>query len=197
MRRQGIRHWLRRVVRKEDGSVTVEMLVSVMVINAFLMAFYIWWETYNSHAMVDRVTYTVNDLITRQEGVTINRAMLDGLETTAEFILEPNMNAEIRFTQVTLQPGPTAEAPPVLNIDWSYSPCGALPMAVAGDGFDQASLPMMAVGSTMIVTDVRAPFISTFDLIPSLTFERRAVSLYRSVQRFNALEGDGTAACID
>lgn len=189
-------HRLRRFWREETGSGTVELLVSVMVINMMLMAFFLWWGTYNSHALVDRMTYTINDLITRQRGTVLERRFLDGLERTAEFILDPEQDASIRFTQVTLVPGETELDPPTVEVDWSYSPCGALPAAVEGAGFDVASLPMMAVGATMVVTDVQVPYVSTFDLIPSLVFDRRAVSLYRFETRFD-LDGAGTSTCID
>jgi Flp pilus assembly protein TadG len=189
-------HRLRRFWRDETGSGTVELLVSVMVLNMLLMAFFLWWGTYNSHALVDRMTYTINDLATRQRGTVLQREFLDGLERTAEFILDPEQDAAIRFTQVTMRAGETELDPPRIEVEWSYSPCGALPAAVAGTGFDVGSLPMMAVGATMIVTDVQVPYVSTFDLIPSLVFDRRAVSLYRFETRFD-LEGGGTATCID
>lgn len=189
---QRIRQWRRH----EAGSVTVELLGSILVINMFLLAFYLWWQTYHAHALVDRMTYTINDLITRQHGLVIERRFLDGLETTAEFILDPDQNAAMRFTQVTMRPGNNPGDPPFVDVDWSYSPCGAMPPAVQGPGFDTASLPMMAVGATMIVTEVEVPFTPTFDLVPALTFERRAVSLYRFEIRFD-LQGDGTVTCID
>lgn len=182
--------------RQEAGAITIEMLGSVVVLNMLLVAFYLWWAAYSSNALVDRMTYTVNDLVTRQRGVALDRAFLDGLERTAEFILDPDQNATLRFTQVTLRDGAAPTDPPVIEVDWSYSPCGARPAAVAGPGFDVASLPMMAVGATMIVTEVQVPYASTSDLIPSLLFERRAVSLYRFEPRFD-LTGTGTVTCID
>lgn len=187
---------LRRFGREDTGAVTIEMLFSVLLINMFLVSFYLWWGAYNAHALADRMTYTINDLITRQRGTELQRSFLDGLERTAEFILDPDQNASIRFTQVTLRPGPTPDAPPEIDVDWSYSPCQALPLAVPGTGFQPADLPMMAVGATMVVTEVQVPYISNFQLIPSMVFERRAVSLYRFEQAFT-LTGTGTTTCID
>lgn len=192
----GIGRRFSRFGRDRSGAVTIEMLASVVLLNMFMMSFYLWWQAYNSHAIVDRMTYTTNDLITRQRGLVLDRSFLDGLETTAEFILNPDQDAAIRFTQVTLQPGPFPGDPPQIQVDWTYSPCDALPLAEAGAGFDANVLPLMAVGATMIVTDVRVPFISTFDLLPSILFERRAVSLYRFESRFD-LGGTGTSVCID
>jgi Flp pilus assembly protein TadG len=196
MRAKAMMRRLRRFGRDRSGSITIEMLTSVLVINMLLLAFYYWWQTYSYHALVDRMTYTVNDLITRQRGLTLERRFLDGLETTAEFILDPDQDAKVRFTQVTMRPGDAPGDPPYIAVDWSYSPCQAKPMAMAGPGFDAQSLPMMAVGASMIVTEVEVPFTPDFDLIPELTFERRAVSLYRFEMRFD-LEGDGTSTCID
>lgn len=196
MRATGLTRRLRLWGLRESGAVTVELLFSVVIINIFLVAFFIWWQMYNSHALVDRAAYAVNDLITRQRGLALDRRFLDGLETTAEFILDPDQNAQLRFTQVTMRPGTNPGDPPFIAVDWSYSPCGALPAAVAGPGFDTTTLPMMAVGASMVVTEVQVPFIPTLDLLPALTFEQRAVSLYRFEMRFN-LQGEGTATCID
>lgn len=185
---------LRDFLRRTDGSATVEVVFSLLILNMFLSAFLLWWGAYNAHAIVDRATYTVSDLITRQRGTALQRPFLDGLERTAEFLIDPDQDAAVRFTQVTLVAGATAGDPPTLQIDWSYSPCSALPAATAGPGFDTASLPAMAVGASMVVTDMRVPYVSTFSLIPSMTFERRAVSLYRFEARFD-LAGSGASTC--
>lgn len=187
-------HRWRGFLRRQDGDATVEMVFSVIILNIFLSAFVLWWGAYTSHAAVDRATYTVSDLVTRQRGTTLQRPFLDGLEKVAEFLIDPDQNAAVRFTQVTLVAGATTNDPPELRVDWSYSPCGAMPAAVAGPGFDTASLPMMATGATMLVTDMEVPYVSTFDLIPSITFERRAVSLYRFEARFD-LAGSGGTSC--
>lgn len=196
MRAGGIMRHVRRFGLDRSGAITIEMLASVIVLNIFIMSFYLWWQAYNSHALASRMTYTISDLITRQRGIELDRGFLDGLERTAEFILDPDQDAAIRFTQVTLQPGAAPTDPPTIQVDWSYSPCDALPATEIAAGFDASDLPMMAVGATMIVTDVAVPFSPTFDLVPPMVFERRAVSLYRFEPRFN-LAGTGTATCID
>jgi hypothetical protein len=187
---QPLRHFLRRT----DGVGTVEVVFSVIVLNMMLMGFYLWWGAFNAHALVDRMTYTVSDLVTRQRGVELNRSLLDGLDRTAEFILDPEQDAAVRFTQVSMVAGATEGDPPTLVVDWSYSPCNALPAAVVEPGFDAASLPLMAPGSSLIVTDVQVPFTSDFELIPSMTLERRAAALYRFENSF-ALVGQGAATC--
>lgn len=183
-----------RFLRGEAGAVTVELVFSVVVLNMLLMAFFAWWQTYSSHAIVDRAAYTISDLVTRQRGTVLQRSLLDGVDRTAEFIIDPELDAAVRFTQVTLLAGATPTDPDTLRIDWTYSPCSALPAAQAGTGFDVASLPVMAEGASMLVTDVRVAFPSMFDLIPSMTFDRRAVALYRFENSFT-LEGTGASTC--
>lgn len=185
---------LRTFLRRTDGSGTVEVVLAIVVLNLFLVAFYFWWGAYNAHALVDRTTYTISDLVTRQRGVELNRRLLDGLDRTAEFILDPDQDAAIRFTQVTKEAGQSPGDPGTIRIDWSYSPCNAMPAAQAGPGFDIQTLPMMADGSSLIVTDMQVPFVSELDLIPSITFERRAAALYRFENRFT-LVGEGAVTC--
>lgn len=184
----------RDYLHRTDGVGTVEVVLSIVVLNMCLVAFHFWWGAYNSHALVDRTAYTISDLVTRQRGTELNRSLLDGLDRTAEFILDPDQDAAIRFTQVTMVAGPNPDDPSTIRIDWSYSPCNALPAAQAGEGFDAASLPMMANGSSLIITDVQVPFASTTELIPDMTFERRAAALYRFENSF-ALVGQGATSC--
>lgn len=179
---------------REDGVATVELIMAVVILNMFLMAFYTWWNAFNNHAIVDRAAYTVSDLVTRQRGTVLQRSLLDGMDRTAEFIIDPDLDASVRFTQVTLVAGNTETDPDTLRIDWTYSPCSALPAAQLGSGFDIASLPVMAEGASMLVTDVRVEFPSSLDLLPSLTFERRAVAIYRFENSFS-LDGTGASTC--
>lgn len=193
-RRGGMMRLLARFARRTDGAVMVDVVLSLVILNMMLWAFFLWWSAYNSHAQVDRMAYTVSDLVTRQRGTVLQRSLLDGLDRTAEFILDDDQDAAIRFTQVTLVAGADADDPPELRIDWTYSPCSALPAAAPGPGFSVEDLPLMATGATMIVTDVLVPFESQFALIPSMEFERRVVAIYRFEQSFT-LEGAGASSC--
>lgn len=192
---KGLRLAVRRFLRDGRASATVEMVLAVATLNMLMGAFFLFWKAFSAHAAAERTSFTVNDVITRQEGVELQRPLLDGLESMAEFMFDGEEDVAVRFTQVTFRKDQPTDVEAQIFIDWSYSPCGELPEAVAGAGFDVASLPIMAENATMIVTDVAVPFWSPMPLIPSMTFERRAVSFYRFEPRFT-LAGTGTSDCL-
>lgn len=196
MRDRGLRAAVRRFLRDSGASATAEMVIAVATLNMMMGAFFLFWKAFGAHALADRTAFTVNDLVTRQRGVELQRPLLDGLERMAEFMLDADQDVSVRFTQVTFRKERPTDPSAKIMIDWSYSPCGELPAAVAGDGFDVASLPVMAENATMIITDIEVPFWSPMPMIPSMTFERRAVSVYRFEPRFN-LAGAGGSSCSD
>lgn len=196
MRSWNLRAAVRRFLRDSGASATVEMIIAVATLNMMMGAFFLFWKAFSAHAMAERTAFTINDLVTRQRGLELQRPFLDGLERMAEFLLDGDQLVSVRFTQVSFRKEEPSDANARIMIDWSYSPCGELPVAVAGPGFDAAALPLMAENATMIVTEVEVPFWSPMPVIPSMTFERRAVSIYRFEPRFD-LAGAGTTSCSD
>lgn len=196
MRSWNLRAAVRRFLRDSGASATVEMIIAVATLNMMMGAFFLFWKAFSAHAMAERTAFTINDLVTRQRGLELQRPFLDGLERMAEFLLDGDQLVSVRFTQVSFRKEEPSDANARIMIDWSYSPCGELPVAVAGPGFDAATLPLMAENATMIVTEVEVPFWSPMPVIPSMTFERRAVSIYRFEPRFD-LAGAGTTSCSD
>ncbi len=148
---------LRRFGRDTRGAAIVELMFALIVVNLVLVAFFVWWEAYRAQSRVERVAYTISDLISRQRGTTLTRPFLDGLERTAEYLMTADQDAAIRFTQVTRTSGTHPNLSGIV-INWSYSPCGRIRTAQTDPDFSKANFPMMAVGATMIMVEVRVPY---------------------------------------
>lgn len=200
--RQRLLHRIRRFATETRGSAIVEMLFALMILNFILLAFYMWWDAYRQQARVERTTYTISDLISRQRGASMDRTFLDGLERTAEYLLREEQDAAIRFTQVSRTSGTPANGTSGLTINWSYSPCGRFRTAQTDPQFNLAEFPIMALGSTMIMVEFRVPydpetlFDTTIGLEPQ-TFERVVIAMPRFENRPFTLFGIGTSTCIN
>lgn len=203
--------WFRRT---EDGSAAViEMLMALALINMLLMSFFGWWEAYRAQATLERTAYTVSDLIARQRSAALSRTFLDGIERTAEYLVDDSMDVSIRVTQVTRTSGAPTLADGTINtsglvVNWSYSPCNKLPSPVGNLQFLR-DLPMLSVGPPILVVEVSAPYTSRvvewamdnsgFNVgleEDSITFSRKVLFMPRFATTFGALTGAGTAACI-
>lgn len=194
---------VRHFVQDTRGVVLAEMIFALIIVNFVLVAFFVWWEAYRAQARVERVAYTMSDLISRQRGTTLTRPFLDGLERTAEFLLTPDQDAAIRFTQVTRVSG-THPNLSGLAINWSYSPCNRFLPAQNDPTFSRAAFPMMAVGATMIMVEVRVPFEPPAALDDLVGLEDRVFT--RSVVAMPRFESNpftvpaspaGTTTCIN
>ncbi|MEY4982397.1 MAG: hypothetical protein RIR62_663 [Pseudomonadota bacterium] len=188
--------------RDTRGAALVEMLFALILLNFVLIAFYIWWDAYRQQARVERTTYTISDLVSRERGSTLQRPFLDGLERVAEYLLREEQNAAIRFTQVTRTSGTPANGTTGLTVNWSYSPCNRYPPSRTDPSFDLNEFPIMALGSTMIMVEMRVPYdpeslLETFVGLNPQTFRRAVIAMPRFENQPFTLQGTGTSTCID
>ena len=193
---------IRRFGRDTRGSAIVELLLALVLVNLVLTAFFVWWEAYRAEARVERTAYTISDLISRQRGDFLQRPFLDGLERTAEYLLGPDEDAAIRFTQVERFDGvhPNLSG---LRINWSYSPCGRIPRAQDDPTFSLAAFPMMAVSASMIMVEVYVPYRPRSSLhravgLSDEVFSRTVIAMPRFESRPFTLAASpaGTGTCI-
>lgn len=200
---QSILGRLRRFRDETRGAALIEMIFALIITNMALVGFTVWWDAYRAQARVERTAYTLSDLITRQRGTTLTRPFLDGLERTAEFLLRPEQDAAIRFTQVTRQSG-TPPNVAGLVVNWSYSPCGRFLPAQNDPTFSLANVPLLNVGATVIIVEMRVPFsprngLEVLSGLDDEIFYRRIAAMPRfESQPFqNPASPAGTTTCIN
>lgn len=177
------------------GAVMIELIFAAVLTNTVLAAFFVWWDAYQAQARVEKTTYTISDLISRQRGTTLTRPFLDGLERTAEFLLMDDQNARMRVSQVTRTSGNVNDTTG-LTVNWTYSPCNAMPAITADPNFRLSMVPMLAVGSSIIIVELVVPFDPEYSIgIDPVTFRRSVMALPRFEQSFT-ISGTGTTTCI-
>lgn len=205
---------LARFRRTEDGSSgVIEMLMAMSLINMVLLSFFGWWEAYRAQATLERTAYTISDLIARQRVSALSRTYLDGIERTAEFLVDEDMDVTMRVTQITRISGLPTLADGTINttglvVNWSYSPCNAMPSPVGDMGFLR-NLPLLSIGPPLLVVEVSAPYQSRivewamdregFNVgleSDTITFSRKVIFMPRFAPTFGTPTGTGTAECI-
>ena len=150
-----LRRALRRFAARTSGSMTVEALLIVPVMAMGMTGFYSFWDAYKTQNVVQKAAYSVSDMLSR-EMIPATPTFLNGLETTLEFLI--GSNASIRVTSIRR----TSDGPlglTGLDVLWSYSPGNAmLPLTEATLTQVEPDIPMMAVGSNMVMFEVRVPY---------------------------------------
>ena len=153
---------LRRFRAATSGSLVVESVFIVPILALGMTGFFAFWDVYRTQNMVQKGAYAVADMLSR-EMIPATPAFLDGLETTLEFLIRED--ARLRITSLRrLSDGPTGVRG--LTVLWSYSPRnGMTPLTNATLSTIEPHIPMMAIGSNMVVFEVQVPYVPVTDIL--------------------------------
>ena len=164
---------LRRYRDRTQGSMVIEAIFAVPVLAMGMTGFFTFWDAYRTQNEVQKATYAVADMLSR-EMVPATPAFLDGLEDILEYLVRED--ARLRFTSIRrTSDGPTGATG--LDVLWSYSPSNGLPVLTDTTvGTVEPALPMMAIGSNIVLLEVEVPFAPMTDILSvSLLTERVAM----------------------
>lgn len=194
-----LRHSLLRshFARDTRGSIVIDSISGVLLLSLSATAFFAFWEAYQVQNRVQKATYTISDLISRQRGTTLTRPFLDGMEQTAEFLMHDNQNAIMRVSQVRRTSGIATDTAG-LTVDWSYSPCNAkTAITTATISTIRDKLPLIDLGAALVVVEFDVNFDAGMKEINfgQMNFSEVLSSLPRFEQQFS-LTGTGTSTCI-
>lgn len=156
------RHLLRRFRDGTSGSLTVEAVFIVPIMMLGFMAFFAFWDAYRTQNTVQKASYAVADMLSR-EMIPATQPFIDGLEDTLEFLIQ--RDARIRVTSLRrVSDGPTGVTG--LDVLWSYSPNNVmLPLTDATLSNIEAAIPMMSIGSNMVMFEVVVPYTGISDIL--------------------------------
>ncbi len=153
---------LRRYRDRTSGSMVIESIFAIPILALGMTGFFTFWDVYRSQNMVQKASYAVADMLSR-EMIPATPAFIDGLERTLEFLIRED--ATLRVTSIRrTSDGPLGTVG--LDVLWSYSPNNALLPLTEATLFEiDEEIPMMAVGSNMVVFEVVSPYAPLTDIL--------------------------------
>ena len=141
---------LTRFFRDERASISVEIVVCLTVLLWAYAVFFMWWDGFRTAMKVEKATYTVSDLMSRELGM-IDQAYVDGMNTMFGFLTNEDDGTSMRVSVVSrkLQADGVTE---YNALEWSH---------VSGTGFAphtdmtaiDARIPMMGLGAQVVVVE--------------------------------------------
>lgn len=157
-----LRRALRRFASRNSGSMTVEALFIVPVMAMGMSGFFAFWDAYKTQNVVQKAAYAVSDMLSR-EMVPATPAFLNGLEQTLEYLIDGE--ARIRVTSIRrTSDGPLGLVG--LDVLWSYSPNNVMVPLTEATLFEvEPDIPMMAVGSNMVIFEVSVPYAPVTEIL--------------------------------
>ncbi|OYU20165.1 MAG: hypothetical protein CFE34_01695 [Rhodobacteraceae bacterium PARR1] len=186
-----------RFARDTRGSIVVDSFSGILLLSLGASAFFSFWEAYQVQNRVQKATYTISDLISRQRGTSLSRTFLDGMEQTAEFLMHDDQNAIMRISQVRRTSGIATDTAG-LTVDWSYSPCNAKPaITTATISTVRSKLPLIDLGAALVVVEFDVSYDPGMAEIGfgMMNYRGFLSSLPRFEQQFS-ITGTGTTTCL-
>lgn len=170
---------LRRFGEEDSGSVVIEALIILPLFIWAYIALFVYWDAYKSANAVQKASYTLADMITR-ESAPISTTYLNGLQSVSRYLVDTRMPLRMRMTSVTWRATDNR-----YSVLWSHSPGGAMPVLTnANLSTVVANIPLLADGDTYVIVEVAADYTPSFNVgLPTTSFREFVVMRPRFVPR--------------
>jgi hypothetical protein len=143
-----MRRLFRRFRRCEEGYMVVEATIILPFLLWGYIALYSYWDAYRVMTDVQKASYAVSDLITRQQA-PINANFINGMRMAMDSMLATPEEAEIRVTSLTWR-----QANNRYEVLWSRVSGSPMPQLVTADLVAlEPRIPEMFDGDTAILVE--------------------------------------------
>ena len=150
---------LRHFARREDGYMVVDTVMALPFLLWAFVALFSYWDGYRAATQVQKATYVVADLISREQR-TIGAAYINGMRRSMNQILPGRLDAELRVTAIVW-----IQARNRFEVEWSAvsgSPAPLLTTALLAPLVSK--IPRMDDGDTAVIVETWVDYEATFVL---------------------------------
>lgn len=148
-----IKTCLRQFLVEQKGSVMVEVLVVMPALAWAFAGLFTYWDSYRSINTVQKASYTISDLVSRQQSA-IDDNFIRGMRDTLNYMLDADQASKIRVTSYRW-----SAVHDRYEVIFSRSPDEALPALATGDlALLTSRLPIMSDGDSAVLVEVEVPY---------------------------------------
>ena len=151
---------VRRFLHREDGTVIAEALIVLPVLLWAYIGLFVYWDCFRSLNTVQKATYTVSDMLSREE-TGIQSSYIEGLHKVLDYLIDKDQHATMRVTSVTW-----SDTNQQFEVHWSRTTDGAImPELTTGTLQDYAGhIPLMTPGDYVVIVEVQVPYKPAFNI---------------------------------
>lgn len=155
-----IKSYLRDYAEDERGTAMVETVLTLPMLFWGLTAMFEFFEVHRFQSSRDKATYTVADMISRENDV-ITDIYIDNALNLFNTIVDDYANNQIRISVVEFDQSSNA-----YQINWSKvrGTGNMTPLVDSDVRDDDENLPMMADGEELILVESRSEYRTIFDI---------------------------------
>lgn len=144
---------LRRFLRDEKGTILVDAVVLMPMFVWAYAGLFVYWDSYRSINTVQKVSYTISDLISRTQA-PLNDAYIAGIRSTMNLMLDSGQTGELRVTSYQW-----SDANNRFEVLFSRSPGNAMPeLTTASIAGLTSRLPAMSDGDSAVLVETSIPY---------------------------------------
>jgi len=150
---------LRRFGSREDGYMVVDTVMALPFLCWAFVALFSYWDGYRAVTQVQKATYAVADLISREQR-PVNAAYINGMRLAMDQILPGDLDAELRVTSIVWR-----QANNRFEVEWSAVSGTLAPLLNNATLAPLASrIPRMSDADTAVIVESWADYEATFVL---------------------------------
>lgn len=149
---------LRRFRRDEGGYMLVEAALIIPFLLWGYIALYSYWDAYRTMTDLQKVSYTMSDLLSREQR-PVNAAYINGVRNTMNAMLGSNREVDLRVTSIMF-----SEIEDRFVVEWSNSPTGMTPLTTQSLEAYLDRVPDMGDGKTAIIVEAELDFEPSLSL---------------------------------
>jgi hypothetical protein len=150
-----------RFNNSERGAVIAESVIVLPMLVWAYLAMSVYWDAYATKNTVQKATYTIADMISREMN-PISGPHVDGLLSVMDFLIEKDLNTTLRVSSITRN-----ESAQRFEVLWSYSPQNRVPVLTTAQLQEIAfssRIPAMADGDTVVLLEASVGYQPAFDV---------------------------------
>lgn len=175
---------LRRFRRDQGGYMLVEAVLIIPFLLWGYIALYSYWDAYRTMTDLQKVSYTMSDLLSREQR-PVNAAYINGVRNTINAMLGSEQTVDLRVTSIMW-----SEIEDGFVVEWSNSPTGMIPLTTSTLTPYLNRIPAMGDGKTAIILEAALDFEPSLSLgvgslpgLQAMTFEEFIVTPPRYAPR--------------
>lgn len=185
---------LLRLLRDEEGIVTVEFLLALPMLIWAILAGWVFYDAYHIRGVNTRAGYTLADALSRETNF-ISPNYMDSLEALQRFLLQTDQPSSLRVTVVRWDADDDAH-----DVIWSQTRGTATPLTDATIGTYRPVIPVMADQGQMVLLESWVDYVPGFDVgLHAFTFHNLTATRPRFAGKlcWNSQENGGlsTSTC--
>lgn len=174
---------------EERGAVALEAILITPILATVFVGSFVFFDGFRTYNSAVKANYAVSDVLSRAE-TTMYGSDIEGLSNVFQHITRSPEITQLRATQVRRDTQG-------LVVDWSYGTQGRLSLTNATLGAVTEYIPIMALGSHVLVVETFLPYNPAFDIgMGDMEFDFVSVTRPRFADRVDFDDGTNPNFCV-